>query len=92
MSGFKKEEIGRLRREEESRGRRLLPEENRIKEQAQREREYRALLASMDRQQFLRAIEALGHKPGTSEYEELVSTWREYQQDLKQQRQRRRHR
>jgi len=86
-------EIQRVRKSEERRGRRgQNKDEQKIKEERERKKDYEKLLASMDWQQFLKAIQALGHKPGTSEYDGLVLVWKEYQQDLKQRRQRRKHR
>jgi hypothetical protein len=82
-SDYKDDDIERIRREDEQRGkRRPPPDEGKLKEQREREREHKILLRSMDRQQFEKAIRALGLKPGMPEYEELVQAWRQYQKGL----------
>jgi hypothetical protein len=82
-SDYKDDDIDRVKREEEQRGRRRPPpDEEKLKEQREREREHKIMLRSMDRQQFEKAILALGLKPGIPEYEELVQAWRQYQKGL----------
>jgi len=88
LGGSKKEDIDRVRREEESRGRRRPPDEEKVRERRQLKQDWRSILASM---KFSEAIGVLGLQSGSPEYQEFLMIWREYQQSrLKRKRQLRR--
>ncbi len=77
-SDYEDDDIGRVRREEEQRGkRRQPPDQDKVKARRELEKQWRDILQTMT---WKEVTDALGLKPGTPEHDDLYRTWREYQQ------------
>ena len=77
-SDYKDDDINRVKREEEQRGkRRPLPDEDKLKAQREIEKQWRDILQAMT---WKEVTDRLGLKPGTPEHDDLYRTWREFQQ------------
>lgn len=77
-SDYKDDDIDRVKREEEQRGkRRPPPDEDKLRARREMEKRYRDILQAMT---WKEVTDALGLKPGTPEHDDLYRTWREYQQ------------
>ena len=77
-SDYMDDDIERLRREDEQRGKRRPPlDEDKLRVRREMEKRYRDILQAMT---WKEVTDALGLKPGTPEHDDLYRTWREYQQ------------
>jgi len=77
-SDYKDDEIDRLRREEEQRGkRRPPPNQDKLKARREIEKQYRDILQAMT---WKEVTDRLGLQPGMPEHDDLYRTWREFQQ------------
>jgi len=88
-SDYKDDDIGRLRREDEQRGkRRPPPDQDKLKARREMEEQYRDILQAMT---WKEVTDRLGLQPGTPEHDDLYQAWREFQQSrVEAERQRRR--
>ncbi|MBI4400112.1 MAG: hypothetical protein HY581_00585 [Nitrospirae bacterium] len=75
----KRDDIDRVRREEEQRGkRRPPPDKDKLKSIREQKKQWRDILQAMT---WKEVTDALGLQPGMPEYDDFYQTWREYQQD-----------
>ena len=78
-SDYKDDDIERVRREDERRGkRRPPPDQNKLKARRDLAKQWKDTLQKAT---WKEVTDVLGLKPGTQEHDDLYLTWREYQQD-----------
>jgi hypothetical protein len=78
VGSYKSDDIERLRREEEIRGRRTPSDSEKQKQERQRRKQCEDILKAMTWREI---TSRLSLQPGTKEYESLYQIWRDYQRD-----------
>lgn len=73
------QDIERVRRDEQSRGKKIPPDHDKVRAERERIKQSKDILREMT---WRDVKNALGLRPGTAEYESLYQIWRSYRCDL----------